>query len=196
VQGYRDDAIAQIEEARKLDPLSPIVSNFTAMIDVGYGRYDEAIAEAQRLQQLDPSYVYLSSFLADAYREQGKYDEAIAVYQKVEQATGEPQYGLAIAYARMGRVAEARKILAAFELEASKKYVAADSIAGIHVALGDKDQAFRWLQRAYDEHSAPLYGIAIAPEFRALRSDPRFATLLSKLGLDPKRVLAAGSSGG
>ncbi len=82
-----------------------------------------------------------------------------------------------------------RRILAQFEAKAAKAYVSGDQIAMIHAALGDG--AFCWLQRAFDEHGAPLDGITVAPEFRPLRADPRYAPLLAKLGLDPQQVLVA-----
>lgn len=194
-EGYAGEGLAQMDAALRLDPLSPIISNFAAMQYIASGRYDDAIAETRRLEQLDKGYVYLSPFLADAYREQGKYEEAIAIYEQTQKSTTEPQSGLAITYARMGRGADARRILAEMESAASKRYVPADEIAAIHVALGDKDAAFRWLQRAYDEHSAPLYGVGRAREFLPLRADPRLAPLLKRLGLDPQRVLAANSGG-
>jgi adenylate cyclase len=190
-QGYADEGLAQMDLALKLDPLSPIISNFAAMQYIASGRYDDAIAETRRLEQLDKSFVYLGPFLADAYREQGKYEQAIAIYEQTQKTTGEPQSGLAITYARIGRPADARRILAEMESAATKRYVAADEIAAIYVALGDKDAAFRWLQRACDEHSAPLYGVGRAREFLPLHSDPRLPLLLKKLGLDPQRVLAA-----
>jgi hypothetical protein len=94
----------------------------------------------------------------------------------------------------MGRTADARKLLADLQLAASTQYVSAERIAAIYASLGENDEAFRWLQRAYDEHAAPIYGVSAAPEFRALRSDPRLASLLTKLGLDAQRVLSASSS--
>jgi len=192
-QGYAGEGLAQMDLALKLDPLSPIISNFAAMQYIASGRYDDAIAETRRLEQLDKSFVYLGPFLADAYREQGKYERAIAIYEQTQKVTGEPQSGLAITYARMGRPADARRILGEMESAATKRYVAADEIAAIYVALGDKDAAFRWLDRACNEHSAPLYGVGRAREFLPLHSDPRLPPLLKKLGLDPQRVLAADS---
>ena len=189
--GYPADGIAHMQQALKVDPLSPILSNFATLIYLGTSRYDDAIAAGHRTQSLDPNYVYISPFLADAYREQGHYDQAIAIYLRAVQTTGEPQAGLAVTYARMGRTADARRILADIETKAAKTYVSGDEIAMIYAALGDKDSAFRWLQRALDEHAAPLSGIGIAPEFRTLRSDRRYSVLLAKLGLDPQRVLAA-----
>jgi TolB-like protein/Tfp pilus assembly protein PilF len=189
--GYPAEGIAYMQQAMKIDPLSPRISSFASLLYLGTGRYDDAVAAGLRTQSLDPTYVYLSPYLADVYREQGRYDEAIAIYRKAVQTTGEPQAGLAVTYARMGRTAEARRILAEFEDKAAKTYVSGDEIAMIYAALGDKNNAFRWLQRALDEHAAPLGGMGLALEFRPLRSDPRFAALLAKLGLDPQRVQAA-----
>src|SRR6185369_15739418 len=66
-QGYGDEGLAQMNLALKLDPLSPIISNFAAMQYIASGRYEDAIAETRRLEQLDKSFVYLGPFLADAY---------------------------------------------------------------------------------------------------------------------------------
>ena len=69
-----------------------------------------------------------------------------------------------------------------------QQYVAADSIAAVYVALGEKDEALRWLERAFDEHSGSFYSYLFRPEFRALRSDPRFTDLLRRTGIDSAKV--------
>ncbi len=90
----------------------------------------------------------------------------------------------------MGRWEDAHRVLDQLIEKSRRQYVTADSIAAVYVALGDKEEAFRWLERAFDEHSAPMYGVAWHPGFRALRSDPRFADLLRRMGVDPDKVLA------
>ena len=82
------------------------------MLYLHAGRYDDAIAAAEQTRHLDENFIYGSPFLADTYREQGRYAEAITVYRKAQQATGKPQAGLAITYARMGQTADAHRILA------------------------------------------------------------------------------------
>ncbi len=62
-------------------------------------------------------------------------------------------------------------------------------MAAVYVALGEKDEAFRWLARAFEEHSGSFYSYLFRPEFRALRSDPRFADLLRRIGIDPAKAL-------
>ena len=117
------------------------------------------------------------------------FDKAIVLYSKEQEATQLPSSGLAVTYARMGRQAEARRILDQLVEKARTQYIAADSIAAVYVALGEKDEAFRWLERAYVEHAWGTPNIAVSREFRPLRSDPRYADLLRRTGLDPSQVL-------
>jgi tetratricopeptide (TPR) repeat protein len=97
---------------------------------------------------------------------------------------------LAVTYAKMGRREDARRILEQLIEKSRQQYVAGEKIATVYAALGEKDEAFRWLERALDEHSASMAGVASSPEFRPLRSDPRFADLLRRLGIDPAQVLS------
>src|SRR5260370_37231025 len=108
---------------------------------------DEAIIEGQRTLQLDPNCFYLDSDLAAAYREKGNFAEAIALYTKAQDATHLPSSGLAITYDRMGQRVEAQNILDELLEPRGKPYVSAPVIAAVYVALGDKQQAFRWLVR-------------------------------------------------
>jgi Predicted integral membrane protein len=189
-QGKAESAQAHMKEAVKLDPLSPIIGSFAGMIDLAYGRFDDAIAEGRRTQLLDPNYFYHGSELAAAYREKGMFAEALELYKKAGEVTGVPQPGLAIAYAKMDRRNEAERVFNEAKTFAATHYVAGEAIASICVALKDNDSAFQWLERAYQEHSGSLHGIAVRPEFRPLYSDPRFADLLKRIGLDPAKVLA------
>jgi hypothetical protein len=90
----------------------------------------------------------------------------------------------------MGRREDAHRILDQLIDKSRQQYVAADSIATVYAALGQKDDAFRWLERAIDEHSAPAASFIFHPEFRPLRSDPRFADLVRRIGIDPAKVLS------
>jgi eukaryotic-like serine/threonine-protein kinase len=186
-RGEWEKAVSEIREAEKLDPLSPALSNFVAWIYLGSGQIDEAITQAKRTLQVDPNYMYRNPILARAYREKGDYARAIDLYKKAEEATGSPQPGLAITYAKMGRQSDARRILDELKEISATKYVAGDLIASIYVALGEKDEAFRWLEHGLEQYAAVNYFI---PEFRPLRSDPRFADMLRRTGVDPVKALA------
>jgi TolB-like protein/Tfp pilus assembly protein PilF len=188
-QGDKAAAIAHIQESVRLDPLSPIISNFAAMGYMCVGHLDEAMTEGKRTLELDPNYIYESPILAHVYREKGMFPEAIALFLKAQQLTGQPQPGLAITYARMGRSGEARQILAELKEVAAKKYIAAEEIAAVYVALGDKEEAFKWLDRACDDHGGAVQAIPVRPVFKALHSEPRFWAMVRRLGIDPAVVL-------
>jgi len=186
-RGEWEKAVAEMREAEKLDPLSPALSNWLAWIYLCNGQIDEAITEGNRTLQLDANYMYRDPFLATAYREKGDYARAIDLYKKAEEATGIPQAGLAITYAKMGRQNDAQQILDELKKISATKYVAGDVIASIYVALGEIDEAFRWMELALDQSAAVNF---FTPEFRRLRFDPRFADLIRRIGIDPAEALA------
>jgi eukaryotic-like serine/threonine-protein kinase len=188
-RGELKDGLQLILEAEKLDPVSPITSYVATAAFLANDRIDDAIIEGQRTLQLDPNYFYLDSVLAAAYREKGNFPEAIALYTKAQEATQLPSSGLAITYARMGQQIQARTILAQLVQAREKRYVSTPLIAAVSTALGDKEEAFRWLERAYEEHSGVLQWIAFLPEFRALHSDVRFSQLLRRIGVSHDSVL-------
>ena len=181
-RGELKDGLQLILEAEKLDPVSPFTSYVATAAYLANDRIDDAIIEGQRTLQLDPNYFYLDSVLAAAYREKPNLPKAIALYTKAEEATHLPSSGLAITYTQMGRQIEARDILAQLVQAREKRYVSAPLIAAVSTALGDKEEAFRWLERGYEEHSGVLQWVAFLPEFRALHSDGRFPDLLQRIG--------------
>jgi serine/threonine-protein kinase len=189
-RGELKEGLRLVLEAKKLDPVSPITSYVATAAYLANDQIDDAISEGQRTLQLDPNYFYLDSNLAAAYREKGNFAEAITLYTKTEEATHFPSSGLAITYTRIGRQMEARNILAQLLLAREKRYVSAPLIAAVYVAFGDKEEAFRWLERAFAEHSAILQWIAVLPEFRPLRSDARFPHLLRRIGVSQNSILA------
>jgi TolB-like protein/class 3 adenylate cyclase/Tfp pilus assembly protein PilF len=187
-------ALEHVELGRKADPLSAIVSNFAGIILLSSGKIEEAIAEGKRTLELDPDFSYFESALGAAYREQGRLTDALAVYEKAGEVSKQPMPGLAVTYAMAGRTTETRQLLDHFLEQARTSYFAGDAIAQVYVALGEPDEAFRWLDRAAVEHSAPLTGVAFRPEFRSLHSDPRFIDLLRRINLDPEKALAPSRS--
>jgi serine/threonine-protein kinase len=189
-RGELKEGLRLVLEANKLDPVSPITSYVATAAYLANDQIDEAISEGQRTLQLDPNYFYLDSDLAAAYREKGNFAEAIVLYTKAQETTHLPSSGLAITYARMGRETEAQNILAELLQAREKRYVSAPVIAAVYVAFGNKEEAFRWLERAFAEHSGILQWIAFLPEFRPLQSDTRFPDLLRRIGISPNSILA------
>src|SRR5438128_535041 len=189
-RGELKEGLRLILEAKKLDPVSLITSYVATAAYLANNRIDDAINEGQRTLLLDPNYFYLDSNLAAAYREKGNFAEAIALYNKSQDATHLPSSGLAITYLRMGRQMEARNILTQLLQAREKRYISAPVIAAVYVAFGDKEEAFRWLERAFAEHSGILQWIAFLPEFRPLHSDVRFPHLLRRIGVSNNSILA------
>jgi eukaryotic-like serine/threonine-protein kinase len=188
-RGELKDGLQLILDAEKLDPVSPITSYVATAAYLANDRIDDAVIEGRRTLQLDPNYFYLDSTLAAAYREKGNFDDAIALYTRAQDTTNLPSSGLAITYTRMGRQIQARNILARLVQAREKRYVSAPLIAAVSTALGDKEEAFRWLERAYEEHSGVLQWIAFLPEFRALHSDARFPQLLQRINASQDMIL-------
>ena len=189
-RGQPKEGLQLVLEAEKLDPVSPITSYVATAAYLANDRIDEAISEGQRTLQLDPNYFYLDSNLAAAYREKGNFADAIALYTKAQEATHLPSSGLAITYSRMGRQKEAQNILARLLQARERRYVSAPVIAAVYTAFNDKEEAFRWLERAFAEHSGILQWIAFLPEFRPLHSDARFPHLLQRIGVSRNAILA------
>ena len=124
--------------------------------------------------------------------QKGRYAEAIAQFQK--DLEGSPTGGssttkanLAHAYAASGNREAAQKIIAELQEQSKSKYVSAFEIAAIHVGLGEKDQAFAWLEKAYEERSSELVTLTTDPRFDNLRSDPRFTDLARRMKLIPPK---------
>jgi serine/threonine-protein kinase len=187
-KGRSDEALKEMQRAQELDPLS--LPKITAVGEVLYmaRRYDEAIAAYQKTFEMDPNSGFAHWALGRAYVEKGLYGEAIAAFQKAIPLSGDSPdewASLACAYAQSGRKTEARKIIDDLKEQSKKRYVAPSVIAATYAALGERDQGFVWLDKAYDEHDFILVLLKVEPMFDKLRTDPRFTVLLKRVGLEP-----------
>jgi serine/threonine-protein kinase len=188
VTGHRNEAIAERKLAQELDPLSPIVS-FELGLAFYYARdYDQAIEQFQKTFELEQNFPPAQQFLPACYEQKGMYDEAIAGFKKAIPLLGGSEWtfsrgGLGHTYAVLGRKSEALAVVAELKQLTPQGYVPATSIALVYAGLGDKDQAFAWLEKAYEEHSFQLQWLTIEPRWNNLRSDPRFADLVRRVGL-------------
>jgi TolB-like protein/Tfp pilus assembly protein PilF len=188
-----DESIAEYQRAQELDPLSPTIANA-----MGYGflvarKYDAAIASTQKAIELDPNGVIQRVQLATAYAFKGQHTQALAEFEKVKvqlipvsRDTENPASFLGWMYAVSGSRTEALKMVKEYKDLAARAYVDFYFIAMIYAGLGDRDQAFRWLEKGYQEHSNQMAWLAVDPWWYPLRDDPRYKDLLHRIGL-PQR---------
>ena len=180
--GRTDEALAQMRRAQEVDPLSPL---WPAWLGVQYfwaGQYDKAIEEAQKSLDLAPDFPVALNVLGNVYAEKGMYEEAIKAQRKAADLSPEWKSGLGRTYAMAGRQDDARLRLA--ELAADPEPWDIFFIAEIYAILGEKDEAFRWLEAAFEPpHHSYVPWIKLFPGFKPLHDDPRFADLLRRMNL-------------
>ena len=176
--GRQDEALAEMKRAKQVDPLTPTWTAWLGDLHWAVGEYDEAIEELQKSLELDPDFPWAFRMLGFAYARKGMYEEAIAAHQKAVAANPGWKWALAHTYALADRREEARQIAA--EIEAENNPRNARSLAKIYTALGEKDEAFRWLETAYEYRLSPWLMI---PPFEPLRDDPRLQDLLRRMNL-------------
>jgi tetratricopeptide (TPR) repeat protein len=182
--GQLDRGMAEVTRAYELDPVSSIIHSDLGRVNVMARRYDEAIQQLRSTVEVDPEFYWAHRFLGIALELKGDLGGAIVEYKRALELNNDPA-GLAYvghAEARNGRQSEAREMLARFTESAKKRYVQPYAFALIHLALGEKDQALDWLERAAQERGATyLNFIKVDPFFDPLRGDPRFEALVQKV---------------
>jgi len=184
--GQIDDGLAAVDRAIALDRLSTVASFVREWCLYLGRRYDELIVQHAKTMALDSTFLYMDWFVGAAYREQGRYAEALAEYRRAQDLAGEqPLHGYAITYARMGRTGEAREILGRLEAYARTHYVNPIFLAEVHASLAEKDLAFEWLERAYNQRDAGLAEMKGDPLLHKLERDPRYSAFLKKMNLPP-----------
>jgi tetratricopeptide (TPR) repeat protein len=181
-----DEAFAHGEEAVKLDPLSRIL--YTSAGDCYYyaRRFDEAIGWYRRAIDFSPDFVQVRFDLGRALEQSGRYDEALMEYEiGLGLSNGDRSVSTALActYGFSGRHDQARRILAALKERAREHYVGPYSIASIHLALGEVEEALEWLERAYVGHDRAMIYLAVNPRFDRLRDQPRYQELVRQMRL-------------
>ena len=182
-----DGALAEAKRALELNPLSLLSHLQPAGVYHRARRYDQAIEQYQKTLELDPNYFLARNQLGRAYADKGMYEDAIVELKKALLISGvdlRAKAYLAYTYALAGERGQALKILNELNDLSKHRYVSSNLKAVIHTGLGDNDQAFEWLESAYQEHDVQLMPIKVDPVWDPLRSDPRFQDLLKKMGLE------------
>ena len=184
--GRSNDALPQFNRAHDLNPQSPVINTALGLYWYYAGDYSQAIGQLQKTLAAEPGFVPAHLYLGRTYQQQRSYSQALPELQKALELSGEGSQelsGLGQFYAASHREKEARKIIDDLKQRSQQTYVQPMWIAGIYAALGSPNEAFEWLQKAYDDRSVSLVYLRIDPVFQPLRSDPRFADLLGRLRL-------------
>jgi TolB-like protein/tetratricopeptide (TPR) repeat protein len=185
VEGHNSEALAEAHRALDLDPVSPLFHDVVAETYYFGRSYDAAIEEAQQVVKLHPGDLSAQFWLGSAYREKKMYPQAIETFQHARQASGDnPAMLMAYGHtqALAGNASEARAALHNLQQQAATRFVPNLYPAAIHLGLGEKDEAFRLLGLAYQEKIDRLVYLNVDPMADPLRSDPRFAQLMAKVG--------------
>jgi TolB-like protein/tetratricopeptide (TPR) repeat protein len=187
--GRFDEAVREANRALELDYLSPATSTQVGSVLYRARRYPEAIAILQKTLDMEPNFLAARMYIGFCYLMEGKRDEAMAEFQKAHVAS--PNSPDAIAFliytcALAGQREQARSYEKALdELARRQIYVSPISYAIIATGRGDMDAAFKWMEKGYEERSPVMRGLKTDPLNDPLRTDPRFASLLRRVGFEP-----------
>ena len=187
IMGRHEEAIAEGKRAQELDPLS-VLFNVRAGEWYYYARqYDKAIEEYRKVLEFDPSSSYAHWALGKAYVQKRMHEEAIAEFRKIPRGQDDFHAGvlrafaLGYAYGMAGKRDEERNVLEEMLERSKRHYVHPAHIAYVYISLGEKDKAFEWLEKAYEERGGYLDLLKVDPWYDPLRSDPRFQELVRRM---------------
>jgi len=185
--GQFQDALAEARHAAALDPISLPARSNTASALYYCGQYDLAVEQCLQVLEIEPKFARTYEDLGRIYREKGMQHEAIEAFKKAVTYSGRGSLyvaELAHAYASAGRRREALRLLRELTERARKRHVSSYAFALIYIGMGNKDQAFAWLDKAYHERASALPFLKTNPSLARLRSDPRFHDLVRRMSLD------------
>jgi TolB-like protein/DNA-binding winged helix-turn-helix (wHTH) protein len=181
--GRFDEGVQEIKRARDLDPLSLIVNTDYCVVLRFARQYKNAIAQCKATLELDPRYQYALFRMGELYEDVGEYSEAHKIWARLG--------GFHASHMEMlDEIHGAPGVAGSFDawIKTHKEPLDAFFISSAYAGLGRKDQAFAWLQKAYEQRSSLnlMTFLAVDPEFDHLRSDPRFDAFLNRIGLPPQ----------
>ena len=184
--GRFEEALTEVKRAQELDPLSPIISFNVATNYLYMGDINSSIEQSKRLIDLDPNFARSHDVLGIAYLRAQRYPEAIAELQKaVELSPSDRQLlrDLGYGYAVAGRRADAMATIKELQAKYAKHEAYGADVAAVYAGLGDKDQAFAWIEKDLQTRNGRLGRVIYQIPFESLRSDLRYANLRRRMGL-------------
>jgi tetratricopeptide (TPR) repeat protein len=189
--GRFEEALAEIEKARELDPLSLAINIGVGHVLYLSGQYDRAIEEYKKAVELDPNFMATHIWFGRPYLEMGMFAEAIAELETAVSLSGDSVIALAMlghALASSGQNSQAMQILEKLEEKSRSQYVPSYWIAVIYNGFRDKEQVIAWMRKAFEERSSWLVWSNVEPRFAWLRDDPDFVSLMGAMNLPAKSV--------
>jgi eukaryotic-like serine/threonine-protein kinase len=188
--GKLDEVLVHLRRAVDLDPLNLNGLENLAEAYTYTRQYPESIEQSKKLLEIDPTFANAHLLLSRTYLFVGKYDLWLEEWEKVARLNNDSE-NLALVdaakreYPKSGYRGALKRVVALEEEQAKRIYIDPAWRAGQYAFLGEKDQAFAWLEKAYAEKSGFLHYLKVSPDFDSLRSDPRYASLLKRMGLPP-----------
>jgi serine/threonine-protein kinase len=186
--GRSEEAVAVAKRALDIDPASPAVSHVLAVQLYLSRQFDQAVQQSHKTLEMDPHYAVAYAMLGQAYASKGCYREAVPDLDKYLELSRGGAAALALlgyAHARLGERNQALRILDELGVVSKRIFVTAFFFALVYAGLEDKDQAFMWLEKACEERFNRLAYLKVEALWDPLRSDPRFADLLRRVGIPP-----------
>jgi TolB-like protein/DNA-binding winged helix-turn-helix (wHTH) protein/Flp pilus assembly protein TadD len=186
IRGRHGEALAEAKHALELDPLNLMISTWVGLRYYMARDYSRAIDQNRNSVELDPNFAAAHLLLGEDYRGAGLHSKAINELKKAASLSGDsPLYTaqVAVALAVEGRSGDALRIAHELEAISRKRYVSPYGLAQIYAASNKKEDTFKWLQAAYEDHAVWMGYLAVDPIFDRYRSDERFKDLLRRVGL-------------
>lgn len=170
--------------AQQLDPLSLAINADLAAAFYYAREYDRSENQLENLLDLNPNFIRARVILAKVWEQKGEYSKALEMLRNaIEISSEDPVTVSALAHtlAVAGQSAEANKIVDDLQRSRKRRYISAGSIATVYIGLDNKDLAFHWLEKAFENRDIDLVWLKVNPLFDPLRSDPRFNKLVERV---------------
>ena len=184
--GRSEEALEVAKGALDLDPASPAVSHSLAVQLYLARKFDRAIEQAHNTLEMDANFAISYAVIGEVYLSKGMYREGLSALEKYSALSRSGATSLALlgySHARLGERNESLQVIEALKVASKQSFVPALFVALVYAGLEDKDQAFTWLEKAYEERFSRLAYLKVEALWDPLRSDPRFADLLRRVGI-------------
>jgi serine/threonine protein kinase/Tfp pilus assembly protein PilF len=186
--GRFDEGMTETKKAQELDPLSLIINTTLGWEFYLAGRNDQAVEQLRKVLDIDPKFSPARRILEEVYAHMGKHKEAVAEREKALSLSGGPELAASIEedFTKSGYKGVLQSWLDGLTELSKHSYVSSYSIAESYMRMDEKQKAFEWLEKAFEEHDSGLVSVAVEPMFESIRSDPRFKEIVRRMKLSQR----------